>query len=66
MWANSTIKLVHYAAIRKYQKVNHFPRSWEMTRKDTMYSHLKKLKDLHGDGHFKFLPESFVLPEGLD
>ena len=46
----------------RYQKINHFPKSTEMTRKDSMYRNLARCREIHGDRHFKFLPLSFVLP----
>jgi tubulin polyglutamylase TTLL5 len=46
----------------RYQKVNHWPKTTEMTRKDNMYKHLAQMRAKHGAKHFDFVPESFVLP----
>ena len=61
-WACSNIKSVLYQSLTRNQKVNHFPKSTEMTRKDCMYRHLARLKEMHGEKHFKFLPLTFILP----
>ena len=37
MWACSNLKSQVYQELTKYQKVNHFPKSTEITRKDNMY-----------------------------
>ena len=47
-WACSNIKSQLYQSLTKNQKVNHFPKSTEMTRKDCMYRHLARLKEIHG------------------
>ena len=46
----------------KYQKVNHFPRSNEITRKDSLYKHIARMQTLHGARHFDFVPKTFILP----
>lgn len=62
MWACSNIKSQVYQQLTRYQKVNHFPKSTEITRKDCMYRHLDRLREQLGDKHFKFLPKTFILP----
>lgn len=44
MWACSSIKAQLYQSLGRNQKVNHFPKSTEMCRKDCMYRHLARLK----------------------
>jgi len=48
MWACSNIKVQVYQSLTKYQKVNHWPKSTEMTRKDCMYKNLSRMKEIHG------------------
>ena len=62
LWSISTIKSSVYQALTRNQKVNHFPKSHAMTRKDSMYRHLATLKQAFGEKHFKFLPDTFILP----
>lgn len=44
MWASSNIKSVVYQAMTRYQKINHWPKTTEMTRKDNMYKHLAHMR----------------------
>ena len=48
MWSCSTIKSQVYQALNRYQKVNHFPKSSEITRKDFMYRLLDRMRAIHG------------------
>jgi tubulin polyglutamylase TTLL5 len=47
----------------KYQKINHFPRTFEITRKDRMYANVVKFKEMFPNDGFNFLPKTYVLPE---
>lgn len=46
----------------RFQKVNHFPKSTEITRKDNMYRHLAYMREKHGQRNFLFLPNTYILP----
>jgi tubulin polyglutamylase TTLL5 len=46
----------------RYQKINHFPCSFYITRKDLMYKTIAKLAEIHGHKHFMFLPKTYILP----
>lgn len=65
MWACSNIKSQVYQGLTKYQKVNHFPKSTEITRKDYMYRLLARMKQIHGEKHINFVPLTFILPNEL-
>lgn len=50
------------------QRLNHFPRHMELTRKDLMVKNLKKwrrqmIKAGHNTPHTEFWPQTFRLPE---
>ncbi|XP_049952504.1 tubulin polyglutamylase TTLL5 isoform X2 [Schistocerca serialis cubense] len=45
-----------------YQRVNHFPRSFELTRKDRLCKNVEKMQMLKGAKHFDFIPQTFVMP----
>jgi tubulin polyglutamylase TTLL4 len=47
------------------QKVNHFPASWCVGRKDRLSRTMNTMKRLHGK-EFDFHPESFILPADKD
>ena len=49
--------------LSKYQKINHFPRTFELTRKDRMYTNVLKFKEMFPNDGFDFLPKTYVLPE---
>lgn len=63
MWSNVGYKSDIYQSLTKYQKVNHFPRSTELTRKDSMYSRMARMQAMYGDKHFNFIPKTFILPK---
>ncbi|CAM9199248.1 unnamed protein product [Chrysoparadoxa australica] len=58
-----------FRALNRFQKVNHFPGSWCIGRKDRLMRTLFKMKRLHWPSHsqgeenpFDFLPEGYMLP----
>ncbi len=63
MWSVCNMKSQVYQALGKYQKVNHFPRSIEITRKDCLCRNVTKMQSLYGFRHFDFVPKTFVLPQ---
>jgi hypothetical protein len=61
LWCSSVIKQHIYSSLKPYQKVNHFPRSVEITRKDLLYKNLAKVQALFKNS-FDFFPMSYLLP----
>lgn len=57
----------NFFLIKKYQifyfKVNHFPNSFHITRKDLMNKCISKMQDKYGGSHFNFLPKTYILPQ---
>lgn len=51
--------------LNKYQRFNHFPMTWQLSRKDNLYNNYMKLKTRFPED-FKYLPETYVLPKDLD
>ncbi|KAI9201853.1 tubulin-tyrosine ligase family-domain-containing protein [Polychytrium aggregatum] len=49
--------------VQPWQKVNHFPMTFEIGRKDKLYANLTRLKQRYGALDFDFLPETFILPQ---
>ncbi|KAG7200187.1 hypothetical protein KM043_000621 [Ampulex compressa] len=45
-----------------YQKVNHFPRSYEITRKDRLYKNIEAMQWSKGLRNLDYIPETFLLP----
>ena len=62
MWTSAHLKSYVFQGLRPHQKVNQFPRSYEVTRKDSLARNIGRMLELHGQWDFGFLPESFVLP----
>jgi len=65
MWCVGAVKAQIYQNMNKFQKVNHFPRSIEMTWKDFMTLNIKRLIQIHPKD-FEFFPTSYVLPEEFE
>ncbi|KAL5964285.1 Tubulin polyglutamylase TTLL5 [Taenia solium] len=62
MWSNSHIKPTELRAMHDFQRVNHFPRSYELTRKDKLAQNIKRMQCLRGLSNFDIIPKTFVLP----
>ncbi|MCJ8732716.1 hypothetical protein PDJAM_G00214480 [Pangasius djambal] len=54
-----------FKAIREYQKLNHFPGSFQIGRKDRLWRNLSKMQTRFGKREFGFFPRSFVLPQDM-
>ncbi|KAF8570907.1 hypothetical protein P879_01143 [Paragonimus westermani] len=55
-------KPVAFRPIREFQKVNHFPGSFQLGRKDKLWSNLCRLKTQFGHKTVDFVPRTFCLP----
>ena len=62
MWTSSNPNPNIFKSLLPHQRVNHFPRSYELTRKDRMYKNIERLQQAKGFKHFNFLPKTFILP----
>nr|XP_018905495.1 PREDICTED: tubulin polyglutamylase TTLL5-like isoform X2 [Bemisia tabaci] len=65
LWTGVHLKPQILRAMTVHQRVNHFPRSYELTRKDRLYKNIEKMQHVKGLKHFNFLPLTFVMPEGF-
>jgi tubulin polyglutamylase TTLL5 len=63
LWSNSGCKTYLYEGLNEYQKINHFPCSNEITRKDKLCQNVVKMQERHGKHYFDFIPDTYVLPE---
>ncbi len=63
LWSVTNMKSQVYQSLKPFQKVNHFPRSNEITRKDCLCRNTAKMQALYGYRHFDFVPKTFVLPQ---
>lgn len=60
-WSDLAVADDYIAAIDIYQKVNHFPGSGEITRKDNLARNVARLQKLHPSS-YNFTPRSWILP----
>ncbi|XP_056392820.1 tubulin monoglutamylase TTLL4 [Hyla sarda] len=59
------MKSTGFKAIKDYQKLNHFPGSFQIGRKDRLWRNLSKMQARFGRKEFNFFPQSFVLPQDI-
>jgi hypothetical protein len=52
-------------SLASWQRVNHFPRTFELSRKDRLYENIARAKTLFGDEIFNLVPEFFVTPRDI-
>jgi len=64
-WGAGMLRSSLYLTLGKGQKVNHFPRSVEMTRKDSLFRNLAKMQALHTNRHYGFFPATCLLPTDI-
>ncbi|KAM8921316.1 tubulin polyglutamylase TTLL5 [Pelodytes ibericus] len=62
MWTGSHVKPNLLMDFTSFQKVNHFPRSYELTRKDRLYKNIQRMQQKHGVRNFNLLPHTYLLP----
>ena len=51
-----------YAQLKPYQRVNHFPGTWSIGRKDNLHKRLMSRLRRHGPEAYGFFPQGFILP----
>jgi len=63
MWSTKALKLAQYTMLKKHQKVNQFPKSYELTRKDLLVERIQRMQEMHhGPCLFDFIPLTLTLP----
>jgi len=63
MWINTSSKPYLYEGLNEFQKINHFPNSYEITWKDKLAENILWMQEIHGKRPFDIIPDSYVLPE---
>lgn len=51
-----------FKSVREFQKINHFPGTFQIGRKDKMWKNFLRLQTKFGKEEFGFIPKTFVLP----
>ncbi|CAL8338093.1 unnamed protein product [Boreogadus saida] len=54
-----------FKTIEEHQKLNHFPGSFQIGRKDRLWRNLSKMRARFGKQEFSFFPRSFILPQDI-
>uniref|UniRef100_A0A6I8NXR2 Tubulin tyrosine ligase like 4 n=1 Tax=Ornithorhynchus anatinus TaxID=9258 RepID=A0A6I8NXR2_ORNAN len=57
------MKSPSFKTLREHQKLNHFPGSFQIGRKDRLWRNLSRMQIRHGRKEFDFFPQSFILPQ---
>ena len=65
-WSGPNIKDAVYQGMTEWQRINHFPGSTELTRKDRLWLHFVEMARSYGKQCFDFVPETYVLPDQFD
>ena len=60
--SGSTVRASMLQSMQPHQRVNHFPRSSEISRKDRMSENIYRMQQQHGHRSFDLVPRTFVLP----
>ena len=60
-WKCGRFKPSEYTAASQLQRVNHFPKTSGITKKDSLLRNLRRMRSNHG-AIFAFFPESYILP----
>uniref|UniRef100_X1ZPC2 Tubulin--tyrosine ligase-like protein 5 n=1 Tax=Capitella teleta TaxID=283909 RepID=X1ZPC2_CAPTE len=62
LWTGSHLKPYVLRSLQEFQKINHFPRSYEITRKDRLFKNIQRLQQTKGFKNFDFIPSSYIIP----
>ncbi|XP_052124662.1 tubulin monoglutamylase TTLL4 isoform X2 [Frankliniella occidentalis] len=57
------MKSINFKVLKEYQKINHFPGTFQIGRKDRLWRNLFKLMAKFGKKEFGFIPRTYVLPQ---
>ncbi|XP_076823431.1 uncharacterized protein LOC143469566 [Clavelina lepadiformis] len=51
-----------FRSIKEFQKINHFPGSFQLGRKDRLWRNISRMQARFGKKEFGFVPQSYLLP----
>ncbi|KAM7406948.1 hypothetical protein PAMA_002923 [Pampus argenteus] len=54
-----------FKALGEHQKLNHFPGTFQIGRKDRLWRNLSKMRVRFGKQEFSFFPRTFILPQDI-
>mmetsp|Transcript_32436 Transcript_32436/g.75659 ORF Transcript_32436/g.75659 Transcript_32436/m.75659 type:complete len:663 (-) Transcript_32436:212-2200(-) len=60
-WKAGRFKPSEYTTANRLQRLNHFPKTSGITKKDSLLRNLRRMRGIHGQ-IYAFFPESYILP----
>lgn len=63
MWSSGNCKQYLYEGLNEWQKINHFPRSFELTRKDKLALNVRRMQQRFSREEFDFIPDTYIVPD---
>ena len=61
-WKTQGFTSSEFENCRPWQRLNHFPKSTYITKKDGLARNLRRMKTSYGGSIFEFFPRTFILP----
>lgn len=62
LWSSSSCKAYLYEGMNEHQRINHFPQSYEVTRKDRLCFNMVKMQEKFGRQNYDIVPDTYILP----
>ncbi|XP_072301123.1 tubulin monoglutamylase TTLL4 [Eucyclogobius newberryi] len=59
------MKSICFKTVGEHQKLNHFPGTFQIGRKDRLWRNLSKMAARFGKQEFNFFPRTFILPQDI-
>lgn len=61
-WKTQGFTSGEFEHCRPWQRLNHFPKSTNITKKDGLARNLRRMRASYGGSMFEFFPQTFILP----
>nr|XP_002125626.1 probable tubulin polyglutamylase TTLL1 [Ciona intestinalis] len=61
-WKTQRFRKSEHEEVAPWQRLNHFPRTDAITRKDSLVRNLRRMRCVHGVHNFSFHPPAYILP----
>lgn len=65
-WGSRKVRHSELKSLKRWQRINQFPNTFGITRKDNLCRNIVKMQQTHGFKYFDFVPRTFVLPQEQD
>ena len=59
------MKPSNFKSVKEFQKVNHYPGTFVIGRKDKLWRNFARMRNLHGRKEWNFMPQTYVLPHDM-